>query len=213
MGMTTEMKIRVYSSGEMFRHGTRLDSALQMLNTFNNVYTYCINKCVRKVEKSEIFLFNPEINVEYIKRGSLSSLLTVDFPAAYAMVSPWISSNSWDLFKKTIEFAKAYIGTFRRNRGVPTMNIQDSPNSTNIFLAVVGDGTINVGKDVVDSFNYNKSNLSSLAGNIGASMADIFDVKHVDSKNTLKVIDKIRIDNSNSNDLIIEEKEVLDDDV
>lgn len=208
--MQTEMKIRIHAKGDMFQHGMPLDTTLEMMQHFNKVYSYCISRSKKFYDKDEQYYFEPQINIEYIRRGSLSSLLTVDLPAAYAMIGPLVAGYSWDLFKTTLNFAQEFVGSIKKRQRVPTVNIQDSPHATNLVFSVVGDGNaFLVGKDVIDAFHSTKKEISNLASFVGAGKANYFDVKQVGESN--RVLDRFRIDEKNSGSLMVEEKEILDD--
>ena len=208
--MRTEMKIRIHAKGEVFQYGMPLDTTLEMMQQFNKVYSYCIGRSKKYYDKDGNYYFEPQINIEYIRKGSLSSLLTVDLPAAYAMISPLVAGYSWTLFKTTLSFTQAFVGTIIRRRSIPTVNVQDSPHSSNLILSISGDNnTILVGKDIFDTFHSTKKEIASLATFVGGHGTGFFDIKQIGSAN--KVIDKFRIDENNSRDLIVEEKEVSDD--
>ena len=203
-----ETKIRMYAKGEVVSHGTSLDLAIKMLSAFNKTYTYCIDKYAKRYGRGEQFIFEPQLNIEYLRKGSLTSLFTVDFPAAYAMVKPLIVDNAWDLLKYTVEFSQAYIGTIKRTREIPTVHIQNSPDSTNLVFINHGNGNFIVGKDILDAFKCSAKDISTLAESVVPNQIQFLDIKRESSNN--KVLDKLRIDIKNGPDLVVKEEEIFD---
>jgi len=209
--METASKIRIYSKGEIYRHGMPLKPALSMLHSVASVYDFCIDRYTNIFTKGQVFYYRPQISLEYIKKGSLSSIFTVDFPAAYVMIAPLIAGNAWNLFKNTIEFAQLYIGLSKKEKRSFPMSVSNSPNSTNNFFYLNAEGDNNniiIGKDLSDSFRHNGRELSKTASFIGNDGAKFIDIQKM-QLGSRKIEDGLRIDISNNSDMIIEEEEVF----
>lgn len=138
------------------------------------------------------------------------SLFDIDFPPQYVMIAAEIADKSWNLFKMTIDFAKVFIGTIKKEKKVPEVNIINSPNAQACVICHFGSGPVQVGKDIYDAFNSNAQNISSIAEVISPAVIDTLEIEKVDKDH--KKIDGVRFDSLNREDFTIEERKIPIDD-
>lgn len=201
--MNEEFGIRLYAKGQIFREGLATKDALKILCNFSEIYEFCIEKSNTKFAKGEQFLVSPELKIDYIKNGSLSSLLFVDFPAAYAMIRPLVSDHAWSLFKQSLAFVKSSIELIKKKNEIPRVNVSNSPGA--IVFAAGRD--INVPADVFDVAKRKFDNIADLAKNISPGNASFLDMKRVSANN--KIIDRVKIDTKTSPYYSLEPKEFI----
>lgn len=206
MTMQTETRIKLHAQGPFFNDGMDLDTTLAILEDFNKFYSYCVKKYQKKYAKDKLFFSDPQINISSVQKGSLLSFLNLDFPPPYVLIASEIANKSWELFKLTIEFAKFFISTVKKEKKAPEISIINSPNARQVVVCNFGSGPINIDKEVYDSFNNNMQPISSIAGKICPDKIESLDIEKIDSEH--KKIDGIRFDNSNREDFIIEEKKI-----
>lgn len=201
-----ELKVRLYSKGTRFAHGTTLDDTIQILTHFNNIFTHCLALSEKKYAKGEQFILKPRLNVEYVKRSSFDSLLTVDMPMAYALIAPLIQENTWELFKNSFGFVQAYIGHILEKREPPQVKIENSPGSVNIVN--ISQGNMTIGSDAYKIGTKHLDDIGHIAQIVEGDRSFV-DIKRIGNGN--KILDEIRIDSHNREQFVSQVREFEED--
>lgn len=204
--MEEDFSIRLYAKGPIFREGLTTKDALKVLYNFSEIYEYCIERANNKFADGEQFIVDPQLKIEYIKNGSLSSLLFVDFPAAYAMIKPLINGYSWGLFKESFKFVRSSIELIKTKNETPRVIVKDSPDA----IVFVAGRDIVVPPSVFDVAKKKFENISKLADSVSPGNALFLDMKKVGPNN--KVLDKVKIDLASSEFYQLEPKEFVPED-
>ena len=195
------MELRVYAEGISFRKNSDLKPLLDLMNSYEVTYSYCLGKSAvfHDIEAS----LQPRLKLTSFNHGSIDIRLITEVATAVAPVAPQLFGYAWQLYKSGFDLVSIATRYFKREGKPAMINIENSPG---VMINIINGEQVSVNRDVYDTASGNHKSFNKIASLIKNGLAEIISIGYKENE----VVGQIEFNRSNQDDFYLPKTDIFE---
>lgn len=194
------MDIRVRAEGRSFARGSDIDSTIDLLKGYGDVFKSCLDRSAIEAGARQL----PFIRISVINPGSIDIRLVTEIAAAVSPLWPQIFDKAWDIYKAVFDLISIANRHMKKEGRPMNIHIQDSPGAV---VNIVNGDQVETSRDVFDLAVKHHGMFARLAALVQKGKADEVLIEADVDQPRRSVI----FDSSNKNDFELPSTETKDE--